>query len=514
LVLGITLVAAALRLYNIGAAGLWTDEAGSVWMAAKHSVSAVWYWVAVLENKPPLYYWLLHFWLSAGRSEGVLRLLSALCGTLAVPVVYATGRIIGNRNVAIMAALLFSLSPINVHYSQEARMYSLLTLAAAVSILGQAWLLSSPEAAGMSIGAPFRKPAPAAHRGGAPNPSALPAAAAWLAYVLGTAAALWVHYPGVFLPIAANCIVLMSARDLTRRPHFMRNWIVAQLAVIALCSPLIPLYRHQSSGPNFAPVPAVSLATVLDALLPDLNSSGGAPLYLGVRALGFELAVVAVGLAMWAWRGNRRWLTFTLGLWLIPLAGEIIVSMVWRPILATRTLMWTTIPFYLIVATAMTQLRRRPVYRAAILIALSCIMAYGLSANYWPKPEYEAWRPVAEYIAGNIRAGDVILFNDSYVELPFDYYFKRYHISVAEHGIPGDFGDGFIQEHLMTSADVPALRSFAAGHRRIWLVYSHNWYTDPLDLIPSNLGQVTRLTKYQTFASREPITVFLYEGQS
>ena len=510
-VLGITLFAAALRLYNISAASLWTDEAGSVWMATKQSLSAIWYWVAVLENKPPLYYWLLHLWSPAGGSEAVLRLMSALFGTLAVPVVYVIAGTIGKRDVAIVAAILFSLSPINVHYSQETRMYSLLTLAAAVSILGQAWLFRSTEPAGTAIETTSHTRTSIPYHDRASNPGAWRAAAPWLAYILGTAMALWVHYPAVFLPIAANFVMLMSGRELTGRPRFTRNWIVAQLAVVALCSPLIPLYLQQSSGPNLAPVPAVNLATVFDALLPDMNSSGGTPLFLGLRALGFELAMVAVGLAIWAWRGNRRWLIFALGLWLIPLAGEIIVSFVWRPILATRTLIWTTIPFYLIVSTAIAQLGRRPVYRAAVVIALSLIMAYGLRLNYWQKPEYEAWRPVAQYIAGGVRPGDVILFNDSYVQLPFDYYFTQYHIPVVEHGIPGDFGAGFIQEHLMTSADVPALRSFSAGHPRIWLVYSHNWYTDPFGLVPRSLGHAAELTDYKSFASREPIAVFLYE---
>jgi mannosyltransferase len=510
-VLGITLFAAALRLYNIGAASLWTDEAGSLWMATKPSWSVVWHWVAVLENKPPLYYWLLHSWLAAGDSEARLRLMSALFGTLAVAIVYVIGGVIGKREVAITAAILFAGSPINVHYSQETRMYSLLALAAAVSILGQAWLLGSPRPAGMAIETTSCARTSTACCGRLSNPDAVRAAAPWLAYILGTAAALWVHYPAIFLPVAANFVMLMSARELTGRSHFIRNWIGAQLAVVALCSPLIPLYIQQSSGPNLAPLPAVNLWTVLDALLPDMNSSAGAALFLGLRALGLELAVVAVGVAIWAWRDNRRWLTFTLGLWLIPVSGEIIVSLVWRPVLATRTLIWTTIPFYLMVATSITQLRRRPVYRAGMMILLALIMAYGLSLQYWQKPEYEAWRPVVQHIARRVRPGDVILFNDSYVQLPFDYYFERYHISVVEHGIPGDFGAAFIQEHLMTNGDVPELRSFVANHARIWLVYSHNWYTDPFGLVPRNLGQVARLTDYTAFASREPIAVFLYE---
>jgi uncharacterized membrane protein len=162
--------------------------------------------------------------------------MSVLFGTLAVPIIYAIGGIIGNRDVAITAAILLSLSPINVHYSQEARMYSLLTLAAAVSILGQAWLLRWPEAAGMSIGTAFPKRTSTLCPNGSTNPKALRAAAAWLAYILGTAAALWAHCPAVFLPLAANFIVLMSLREITGRSHFMRtglslNWRSSPCAV-------------------------------------------------------------------------------------------------------------------------------------------------------------------------------------------------------------------------------------------------------------------------------------------
>jgi hypothetical protein len=114
-------------------------------------------------------------------------------------------------------------------------------------------------------------------------------------------------------------------------------------------------------------------------------------------------------------------------------------------------------------------------------------------------------------VAQASRPGDVILFNDSYLQLAFDYYFKGYDVSVLERGVPNDFGANGTEEHIMTAADVPALRSFARSHRRLWLVYSHNWYTDPLGLVPENLGRVARLVDYRTFASREPIAVYLYQ---
>ncbi len=510
LVFGITLFALALRLYGISAAGLWTDEAFSWWLATNHSLSEIWRSVAALEDHhPPLYYWLLHLWVVLGRNEGTLRLLSALCGALAVPTIYGIGRIIGNRDVATTAALLLSVSPFHVHYSQEARMYSLVSLGAAVSVLGQAWLLKWPELAAKPVGNALHVPALAAFRCGIANMKSLPAAA-WLAYIFGSATAVWVDYPAALLPVAGNIVTLVRTRRLSNRVHFLRNWAVAQVAVVALCSPLIPLIVHQSSGPRLARFADVDPLTILGGLILDLNLLGNWYLFLALAPIELEIVAIAIGLASSAWKRDQHWLTFTLGLWLIPVAGEIIVSCLWHPVLVPRTLIWTGIPFYVMIATAIARLRKWPVYRGATLIMLLLIMSTGLIGNYWARPEYEAWRPVAEYVARSAREGDVLLFNDSYVELPFDYYFRRYHIPVIERGVPGVFGAKLTLEPVMTNADVPALLSFAHSHKRMWLIYSHNAHTDPLGLVPETLGTVNRLIEDRSFASREPIKVFLY----
>jgi mannosyltransferase len=515
LVLGITLFGAALRLYNLGAASLWTDEAFSAW-AAGNSLPDIWHIVAARESKPPLYYWLLHFWLAAGDNEATLRLMSVMFGTLVVPVVYAIGRILGGRDVAAMTAFLMSISPVNIHYSREARMYSFLAVAGAVSILGLAQLLNSLRTAPLSVGKSCRA-GPSAPSGQRTSSwRTVRATAPWLAYIMGTTAALWVQYPAVFLPIAANFVVLGITRVLTVRARFAFCWVVAQVTVIALCIPLIPLYIHQSSGPNLlVPTPPPNPWTILSGLTPDFTVFEGAPrLYRATAPLELTLAAGAAALALRAWRGNRHWLVFTVGLWLIPLAGEIIVSMVWRPVLVGRTLIWSTIPLYLITSIAVTQLRRWPVYRAATLVVLMFTMMFALTVDYWRTPRREDWRPVAAYVARVARGEDIILFNDSLVERPFDYYFKRYHISVAEQGVPSDHAGNFIiAEPRMTNADIPALQSFAHGEKRLWLVYSHSWWTDPHGLVPAALGQVARLVDHKVFtSSREPIEVFLYEG--
>ena len=46
----------------------------------------------------------------------------------------------------------------------------------------------------------------------------------------------------------------------------------------------------------------------------------------------------------------------------------------------------------------------------------------------------------------------------------------------------------------MTAADLPSLRRKLTGRQRVWLVYSHNWYTDPDHLIPREITQHMQLT--------------------
>ena len=95
------------------------------------------------------------------------------------------------------------------------------------------------------------------------------------------------------------------------------------------------------------------------------------------------------------------------------------------------------------------------------------------------------------------------LFGTSFVEIPFDYYFqpyeKQYSIQVVKQGIPLDLFDSGIPEPEMTTNDIPGLLSLLHGHDRVWLVYSHDSYTDPMGLIPETLASQMKLTRTREF---------------
>jgi uncharacterized membrane protein len=82
----IVLAGAALRIFHLGAEPLWTDEAAS-WRFAHLTHQDLWGSVGRFETNPPLYYSLQRLSLAFGQSEASLRSISALFGTLSIPIV-------------------------------------------------------------------------------------------------------------------------------------------------------------------------------------------------------------------------------------------------------------------------------------------------------------------------------------------------------------------------------------------------------------------------------------------
>lgn len=132
MILAATLVAAVLRLWGLGSQSLWVDEVFT-WMSA--GGVGPFGWREVLENvHGPLYSAAVHAAMRLlGDSEWVLRLPGALAGIAMVPAMaWAAGRWAGERT-AVAAAWLTAGSPFLVWYSQEARNYAWVMLAAALA---------------------------------------------------------------------------------------------------------------------------------------------------------------------------------------------------------------------------------------------------------------------------------------------------------------------------------------------------------------------------------------------
>jgi hypothetical protein len=156
---------------------------------------------------------------------------------------------------------------------------------------------------------------------------------------------------------------------------------------------------------------------------------------------------------------------------------------------------------FLLLAAGIAQLR----FRLLIIVVLGILGTNYLTStgDYYRFAQKEDWRTAAGYVANFAEKDDLVLFNSNFVEIPFNYYFrayeKKYLIQVEKQGVPLDLFDSGILEPKMTTNDIPELISLVNGRKRVWLVYSHDDYTDPMGLIPQTLASKMKLTRTREF---------------
>ncbi|HEX8206829.1 MAG TPA: glycosyltransferase family 39 protein [Solirubrobacteraceae bacterium] len=209
---GIVVLAAALRLWQLGDRSLWVDEAFTL----RHVDGDLGHVLDRMseEDSAPLYPLLAWGWSKVfGLSEAGLRSLPALLGVLTVPVVWAAAARVGGRPAAAAAALLTAVSPFLVWHAQDARPYALLILLGAVAFLAFLRVLEDGSRRWAAV------------------------------WAVGSVLAVLTHYDAVF-PFGVEAVWLVLGTRGTAR----RAVLVAAGVPVLLGLALIPLAVAQSGG--------------------------------------------------------------------------------------------------------------------------------------------------------------------------------------------------------------------------------------------------------------------------
>lgn len=536
LVIIITLIGGSLRILLLGTKGMWLDETFSVWLA-NHTVPDMLQWIVRIDQHPPLYYLLLHYWIALREDTPYdVRLLSVLFGTGTIPIIYLIGKRMAGALVGVAAAVFLAFSPYHIYFAQETRMYTLLTFNAAIAIYALTILLTDSRSA-VPIGSQFREYVQAWRTSDPVEPETgkdfsykdatrpqsgwmawisryrwnpiqtLETDLAWVAFIVFSAVTLLTHNTAVLFPFATTIFVLglmlfqrikkPGSQAAFQVPSF-RNWVKAQIGILLLWSPwILPFIKQATAVDQRFWIPEPSWDTVIQVLRSFLNASAPGQASQ-VTIIWILCAVLCLGLVYY--RKKLSVFLFLAALFAIPFLGELIVS-IRRPIFWDRTLIWTTIPLFLLLAAGIAQLR----FRFLILVVLGSLATNYLftAGDYYRFFQKEDWSTPAGYVANSVEADDLVLFNSNFVEIPFDYYFEpyeeQYSLHVEKQGVPLDLFDSGILEPQMTTNDIPGLISLLSGHTRVWLVYSHDLYTDPLGLIPQTLASQKKLIRTRDF---------------
>ncbi len=121
------LLAFALRLISLDQS-LWLDEATTGRVVANNSFTGILTNFSPHDFHPPLYYWTLKLWTTVfGTSEIALRFPSIFFSLLTGWMIYLIGKELRNKRIGLYAMIFFLFNPLVIYYSQEARMYMMVT---------------------------------------------------------------------------------------------------------------------------------------------------------------------------------------------------------------------------------------------------------------------------------------------------------------------------------------------------------------------------------------------------
>lgn len=388
--LGLCLLAFVLRVHGLEYQSLWRDEVDAIRFASRSTEELLRTFVTPGENGP-FYYLVLSPWLTvAGRSEFSLRFLSLAFGVLAVPLVHRLARRLfpWARLLAFIAVLLVATSPYLVWYSQEGKMYTLVTLLVLVSM--------DRFLAAVDQGGVWR----------------------WLGYVVATSLAFYVHLLAVLIVPVQVVVFLIRSRPLSQA-----RWWPWLASTAALTVPYVPLLAWQvpsllnpgETGFQFLP-----LHQILFSLLGSysLGIVPGVSVWILTLFIGVLLAVGLLGLERASWRVP---LIILFSWLLLPILGLFLITLV-RPLFTARYLIYVLPAYLLLLAAGIVILRRRaPLVAGLVLIAILSVNAWGLrrEANTPLKADF---RGATRYVTSRLVAGDVVLFQIPYGRYSFEYY--------------------------------------------------------------------------------------------
>jgi 4-amino-4-deoxy-L-arabinose transferase-like glycosyltransferase len=491
----IILAAFILRVFRLDFQSLWYDEAFSVYLAHFDLASITARTAADIQ--PPLYYYLLNLWIAlAGDSEFAVRFLSLFFGVLTIPLLYVTARQLSNQTAALIAALLATLSPLYIWYSQEARMYTLITF---LLLLSSYALLRGIEGTRGNSGEP---------RGTQRK--------WWVVFAIVNIVAVYTHY-FAFVVIAFQVLftvyALLFTSSRSRITHYASRFALSILAIISAFLPWTPFVITRFGQDASYWRGALKLDEALRHIL--INFVVGESVFENIGqsiAVGW-LGVLVIGLLALAIRSSKSKIqnsnhpiTFLLLYLIVPLA-LLLFLFSRNPKFNARYLMIASPAFFLLLAAGLANISRTLAPHASVGVtqyAMSntlyfILFAFLLSTSAYadynayfdPAFTKASFRDVARYIEKHIAPDEAIILTSGHMFPVFNYY---YHGDAPTIRLPDE--PTLNAERVLGYDTASVLNQTIAGKRGAWVVLWQDEVVDPNGFVPmvlSSRGKETQL---------------------
>ncbi|MFO7568556.1 MAG: glycosyltransferase family 39 protein [Smithellaceae bacterium] len=372
------ILALVFRLWDLQDRWLWYDELQSVTHSSLSPLGELLRSVRHFDPHPPLYYIQLHFWMLPDKSTWWIKLNSVMWSALTLVMIFAAGRNLFNRRVALVACLFFALSPYGILYAQEARMYSMLMFLG----MGAFYLLEKY----------FQKDR--------------------IVFLIGSMmlmlAFLYSHGAGFMILISMSVYAALRLFQIGRLAWKKTLLVGLALAVVlVLYIPWLRLASHISVGHTMKP----DLMDVIQTLFIVIFGKTDLQNWIQITAVAIFCGMILSGFFL-----NRKTRILTGAFILVPILSCLLISHFYRPVWLHRTLAYT-VPFWSIALAVsichdLPGRLSNPVYRKYIQAGLTSLVILALSvcavvqqSTYlynWHFPD------AARFLETHAKKGDIV----------------------------------------------------------------------------------------------------------
>ncbi len=383
----VLLLGLLLRLIGAESRSLQYDDVFSIFLSARSLPDIVSGTAA--DTMPPLYYFLLHFWLLLSREVWFIRLLTVLLSLTSVILLYALVRRLLGRSPALWASFLAAVSPLQIYHAQDIRMYALL-------VVGQlGYFLFFTRLYFLSTGESRR-------------------GSDWLGLVVFGLVAMYSHNLAIFALIVPNLFVLLK-----RDGRFLLRLLAAQACIGLLALPWLILIPGQIAKVQRAWwLQRPGLIEILQAIVM-FTASLPLPLILLVICSILSLQVFIMVL-LEAWRARQAQSTvhaqsslLFLACWLfLPPVLLFAISYVMRPVFVPRGFLVSSLGFYALAGFVINHTLRRgvgPLTLGVFVLSVALSLPSFYTFNDFPRSPY---REAAAYLTSIIQP-DTLIVHDT-----------------------------------------------------------------------------------------------------
>jgi mannosyltransferase len=388
-VVGLTLVGAIIRFATLDVQSFWLDEAVTADVVGG-SLTHMLHAVRDGESTPYLYYLVAWGWGNVfGAGEVGLRSLSALFGTATIPVAYLAGERLEDRRTGLATAGVVAVSPLAVHYSQEARAYALLVLAAALTFV--------------AFGSLYR---------------AAGSRRRMLAFWSGSCClALLTHYFAVFL-VAAEALVLA-----VRRAELRRGVLLALVPVGVTGLLLLPLAREQRSHGFADWIADDTLVTRVAQVVKQSLVGLDGPAERLTTTLAAAMAVTAVVcLVRWGNARRREAALVAAAVGGLAILWPLLAALAGSDYFNARNVVATFVPLAVIIGTGLASHSRIGAVVLASYTVLSLVILATVAVNV--RYQRDDWRDLARDLGPATTTRAIVVAPDD-GRIPLEYYRPR-----------------------------------------------------------------------------------------